>query len=132
VEWASTHTFSLVSGLNDTSRAQLQRLVGVYFEQQLTLAELRKRLTGVFGPVRAEAIAVTEVTRASVNGELAAVAEIEAAGIKMTAIWNTNADERVCPICVPRNGKARGDGWQDYPPVHVRDRCWISHAISTS
>jgi hypothetical protein len=71
----------------------------------------------MFSPVRAERIAVTETTRAVVEGERAYVAELEReTGQRMVPIWMTANDELVCPICAPRNEKPITNG--DYPPAH--------------
>lgn len=124
--WARQYTFDLVSGINDTSRATLQKVVTEYFEDGLTIGQLEELILPSFGPVRAEMISITEVTRASVQGEVALVDELRAQGIEMTEVWQTNADELVCEICEPNNGKRKGDGWNEEPPAHPRCRCWIN------
>jgi len=110
---------------------QLGDAVARYFEDGWTIGKLRDRLSEVFGPVWSELVASTEVTRAAVQGERAVVAELNAQGIQMTEIWQTNNDELVCPICGPRHGKQLGDGWTHYdgPPAHPRCRCWIGHEL---
>ena len=129
VEWARRYSFELVTGINSTSRRALQKAVSSYFEMGLTRADLEGRLVNIFGPVRAEMIAVTEVTRAASQGEMAIAQDLRGQGISMVAIWQTNNDELVCPICGPRHGKKRGDGWDDPPPAHPRCRCWINHEL---
>ena len=132
-DWAETYTYDLVRGINDTSRQALQRAVSSYYRDQLTQGDLRNRLSSIFGPVRAEMIARTEVTRAAVEGERATVREIEKEGIRMVEVWQTRNDEIVCPICGPRHGKREGDGWtkNDGPPAHPRCRCWTIHEFAT-
>jgi ribosomal protein S2 len=88
---------------------------------------LKDSLSSLFGPVRAEIIAITEVTRAAVEGERAMVAEVAKQGIQMVAVWNTNNDEIVCPICAPLNQKKQGEAWTFPPPAHPRCRCWLNH-----
>jgi hypothetical protein len=78
-------------------------------------------------PIRAEMIAVTEVTRAASQGEQAIARELARAGIVMTPIWNTNQDDIVCPLCGPKNGKEIEDG--QFPPRHPRCRCWVSYEL---
>lgn len=59
-------------------------------------------LIGVLGAGRAEAAAITEVTDAAARGELDTVAAFEVeTGETIEAIWNTERDGRVCPICRP-------------------------------
>jgi hypothetical protein len=123
--WASNYSFELVRGITETTKRQLQRAISAYFAGQ-TRGQLEERIRRWFSPVRAEMIAVTEVTRAAAMGEMTAFEELKAQGIEMGIVWQTNRDELVCPICAPRNGKKRGDGWQEPPPAHPRCRCWIN------
>jgi hypothetical protein len=141
VDWASKHTFDLVKGINDTSRELLQSSISSYFEQEMTIGDLEGLLTGTFGPIRAEMIAVTEVTNAASRGESEVLHQLQEQGIEMDATWETNDDELVCDLCGPLDGKSAdgfgGDGepyWTDPdtgepigPPArHPRCRCWYT------
>lgn len=126
VTWAKRYTFDLVKGISETTRSQLQDIISKAFEQDLTRGELEDLIGEIYGPVRAEMIASTEVTRASVQGEVAIQKELASQGINMVEVWQTNADELVCDICGPNNGKKQGDGWDEPPPAHPRCRCWIN------
>jgi hypothetical protein len=137
--WARTYSYDLVKQINDTSRKATQQAVSSFFEQQMTMGQLRDKLKPYYGTVRAEMIATTEVTRASAEGARIVASLIEQqSGIKMKEVWQTSNDELVCPICAPRNGVAegegtgsaywlRGDGINRQPPAHPRCRCGISH-----
>lgn len=130
--WADEYTYNLVTGINSTSQRVLQRSVSQYFQEAMTQGELRKRLSGTFGPVRAEMIARTEVTRAAVEGERATVKEaddiLSQHGVApMVPFWQTRNDEIVCPICGPKHNKEIKD--DEYPPAHPRCRCWITYKI---
>jgi len=127
VDWSRQYTFDLVQGITDTNRNLLQQSISAFFEQGQTRQELEERLLRSFGPVRAEMIAVTETTRASVQGELAITEELRQQGIEMRPIWQTNNDDLVCPICGPKHNKEIKDGV--YPPAHPRCRCWVNHEI---
>lgn len=127
IEWSQKYGFELVTGINETSRQGLQSAIGNFFSEKWTMGDLRGALEGTFGPVRAEMIAATEVTRAAVEGELSVVAGIRAQGIDMVAVWATSNDEYVCPICGPLDGTKQGEDWDDPPPVHPRCRCWVNH-----
>lgn len=141
IEWSRQYSFDLVRGINATSRQTLRRAVGNYFERSMTIGELEDMIRGTFGPVRAEMISVTEVTRAAARGEDAIWEELHAQGIDMTPIWNTNNDELVCIICGPLNGKpaAGRDGGEPYwnhpdkgrvtLPAHPRCRCFESSEL---
>lgn len=148
--WARQYTFDLVRGLEDTTIAQvklniasLQKDVSDFFGKPTTLGELRgqigryipdwtDRLGHVWStPVRAEMIAVTETTRASVQGQLNSVKFLkDDYGIDMVSVWQTANDEKVCEICGPNNGKREGEGWTDPPPAHPNCRCGISSELA--
>lgn len=133
IEWVNKYTFDLVRDLNDTTRRGLQAALQAFYENgNMSIDDLANSLTNLFGPVRAEMIAITEVTRASVNGELALVnmLELENLGIKFTAIWQTAKDDRVCELCGPLDGTKYGETWFDYPPRHTRCRCFVNHELS--
>ena len=143
MRWANDYTFKLVTDIGETSRRGLQQAVSGYFGEAQTQAELAAQIsefkdrTGrLFGPVRAEMIARTEVTRAAVEGQRATVREADKLLSKygvapMIEVWQTRNDELVCPICGPRHGKEEGDGWtkDDGPPAHPRCRCWTNHKL---
>lgn len=126
VTWAKNYSFDLVKGINETSRQRLQDIISRAFEQDLTRGELEDLIREIYGPVRAEMIASTEVTRASVQGEVAIQKELADQGIEMVEVWQTNEDELVCDVCGPNDGKKQGDGWDEPPPAHPRCRCWIN------
>lgn len=132
--WASAYTFDLVTGINETSRSALQSSVSAYFEQGQTIGQLEDAIAPTFGPVRAESIAVTEVTRAASQGESEIARELRAEGIELDEYWETDNDELVCPVCGAAHGKERnepiseppfnGRGWGEVypagPPAHPR------------
>jgi hypothetical protein len=124
--WARTYSFDLVRGLTETIRQGLAETLPRFYEEGWNLGQLEESLSKWYSPIRAEMIAITETTRASVEGERAVVEQLEReSGIKMIPIWQTNNDERVCPICGPKHGLPIEDGV--YPPVHPRCRCWVTY-----
>lgn len=130
--WAREYSYELVSGITDKTRRALQEQVSGFFEDQRTLGDLYESIGQLFSPVRAEMIAITETTRASVQGELAFAEELGKLGLRTTQIWQTNNDDLVCPICGPLNQKRQGDDWQTPPPAHPRCRCWLSAEVVTA
>ena len=122
-DWSRQYTYNLVRGINATNQQLLQSAVNDFFNTSMTNADLRARLLRAYGPVRAEMIATTEVTRAAVEGEREIVNELGRQGALMKAIHQTAHDERVCPICGPRHGQEITDG--RYPPLHPRCRCFV-------
>lgn len=129
VDFASRYTFDLVSSMRDGDQQLLQSAISDFFEQGQARGALEERLLRQFGPVRAEMIAVTEVTRAAAEGERAIADELRRQGVDLKPVWQTNNDSLVCPICGPRHNKEITDGI--YPPAHPRCRCWVNHEIRT-
>ena len=129
IDWSSQYSFDLVTGLTERSKQVVNTSLNKFFTNPTTIGELEKSLLGTFGPVRAEMIAITEVTRAAVEGEQKVVDEIIARnpGMESIDIWLTNRDEKTCLICGPRHGKERGTNWEENPPAHPRCRCWLRH-----
>jgi hypothetical protein len=128
----------LVRGITDTTRKRIGGAVSNYFtdaerlgDLELALSRMTDRFGNILGPIRAEMIAVTEVTRAAAEGERATVRELKREGIEMVEVWQTNNDELVCPICGPRHGQREGTNWTRYegPPAHPRCRCWVNHEL---
>lgn len=138
--WAKQYSFALVQRINATTRQRLQDIFAGFFRQRgTTVGDLRRLIAPEVNDLRvkmrdgsirlltsaerARLIATTEVTRAAVAGEKRIIQEVESAGIEMVAIWETQRDDKVCPICRPRQGRARGDGWRDDPPAHPGCYC---------
>lgn len=149
-DWARSYSTLLAGQIESTSRgaiaSSIRNSIASFFEEGLSFDQLTARLEAdpnlaklftrdvrdklgrVYGPNRAEMIARTEVTRASVEGQRFTALEYEKLGITMVEVWQTRNDEIVCPICGPRHGKKEGDGWTRYdgPPAHPRCRCWVN------
>lgn len=135
--WAAQHTFDLVRGINKTSRQAIARAVDrFYIFEGYTIGDVEDSIAKIFGPHRAEMIAVTEVTRAAAQGELFVANSLRKEGVNMIAVWSTNNDSLVCPICGPLNNVQARDGkfhassgTFTAPPAHVRCRCWLNHTL---
>lgn len=138
--WAKAYSYTLVRQIDATTASRLQDIFhGFFTERGKTVGDLRRLIAPevkdlqvrmrdgttrlLTSAQRAKLIATTEVTRAAVEGEKPIIAQIEDAGIQMVAIWETQRDDKVCPICLPRQGKERGDGWEDDPPAHPGCYC---------
>lgn len=121
--WARQSTLDLVTKLTDNSKQVIQQATSDFYNDRLTLGALEDRLSRLFGPRRAEAIAITETTRAAAQGEAAYADELRKQGATLVAVWVTENDSTVCSICSPLDGREQGDGWTDPPPAHVRCRC---------
>src|SRR3990167_6105722 len=115
VTWANQYGYDLVQGLTGTQRDLTREAVGNFFSQNQTLSQLRDRLEGAFGPIRADMIATTEVTRAATEGERALVNLLTEQGLAFRDIWETAADELVCPRCLPLDGQERESAGYVHP-----------------
>jgi SPP1 gp7 family putative phage head morphogenesis protein len=123
-EWARTATYPLVRGLDATTRAGLQSTIAAFLETPgMDRDYVTQLLAPIFGPQRAEVIAVTEITRAAAEGVKLTQQELRAAGLSFERIWRTAADERTCPVCSALNGKPEREWGGVEPPAHPWCRC---------
>lgn len=126
--WARQHLEGMLRQLFDRRYDHLNDVIPRFYEEGWNLGMLREDLEKWYSPVRAEMIAVTETTRAAVEGERAMVAQLEKeTGIRMIPIWLTMNDERVCPVCGPRHEQPITDG--KFPPAHPRCRCDVGYQL---
>lgn len=123
-EWASSYTFDLVKGMTDNRRSLLQTAIRDFYDKGLTLGDLRNRLAPEFGAQRAMSIGITETTRAASEAQWAYGDYLRGQGIMVVDVIETAQDERVCPICGPKQGARAKD--EDYPPYHPGCRCWVN------
>ena len=139
-DWAAQYTFDLVRGITETTQTQLQDIISTGIEQSQTLEQVQSAIQDslLFSPVRAEMIAVTELTRAAAEGESAMVATLGDTGVDLRATWNTAEDEHVCSICGSLDQQQAGDDGNftddegntyDMPPAHPRCRCGLGWTL---
>lgn len=118
---AQQHAFDMVGGVTETSRRALQREFTDWIASGEPLPALVDKLAPAFGPVRAEAIAVTEITRVYHRSNVAGWREF---GVDAWT-FQTAVDEIVCPVCQPLHGQEFAlDDEEHAPPQHVRCRCY--------
>jgi len=131
--FSSTYAFSLVKDLNESARNHLQTSMTSFFQSpERDVDALISQIAQRFGPVRAENIAITEVTRGFERGKDIYIEELAKIGVKAEQLWHTRLDERVCTICEPNEGKFKSEGWTaDGIPPHPRCRCWTTLGIVT-
>lgn len=135
VQWARSHAARLVTGITEVTRRRLRKEIAEFVQNTETINQLAKRIKaadGAFGARRAKTIAVTEVTRAFAEGNRIAWAKSEVVEARR---WNTNVDERVCPICGPLHNVVVGLDESfpgvddDAPPAHPNCRCWTTPIV---
>ena len=128
--WAKDMSLDLVKGITETSRTFTTDAISKWVDSGAELGKLGEALEPMFGPVRSEMIASTEVTRAFAEGNRAAW---QASGVVDGQRWRTAVDERVCPVCGPLHNKTdKVDGDFDGlgPPAHPRCRCWTQPVVN--
>ncbi len=140
------------------SRAMTAVSVGV--SPAVAVAEYGDDLADIFNKTRAEIIAITEITAANSVAEIELIdwinewltrgsglpdgplsqppaddgtIEPQPPGSQIAAYWQTEKDEKVCPICSPLHNQLEQPGvignWTELfplgPPAHPRCRCFI-------
>lgn len=143
-DYSREYCYGLIQGINDTTRDMVRAAIGDWIQTGQPVADLQKTLEGVFDdPVRAQAIAQTESTRAYFQGSLE---RYKTAGVTK-GTWNTvnvglKRDRKmpgdVCSICAPLHLLV-GDiqkGWTHpvsgkvyQPPAHTGCRCFVRPVV---
>ena len=128
-QWSGSRSKTLASGYVQNSRERLGQLGQKWAENPETpKSEISQDLISLFGPDRAEGIAITESTNAISAGGESAVRQ--SGGISPEDIWITERDARVCPICSPLDGTSRAVWSLKFPsgpPAHPRCRCYLRY-----
>lgn len=126
-DWLLDYTPKTVGKIDQTTADRIKPIIEMYrITPGMTIADLEAAVLPLSDPVRAKMIAITETTRAASQATTSYKDYLSERGINMTRIWNTDADELVCPICSPLNGKTEADWGSEYPdgaPAHVNCRC---------
>lgn len=127
-QWAQQYTYDLVRGIQDTQVQHVQHVIAQLANGQIDADGARAMLEPLFGPVRAQMIAATEVTRATSQAVVMYQQALRERGFTTVRRWLTAEDERVCPICGALDHKTE-DVWAqefpDGPPAHVNCRCQV-------
>jgi SPP1 gp7 family putative phage head morphogenesis protein len=128
LDYARRYRYEWIKSIMETTRAQVQQAISDWIQSGAPLPDLQATLTPIFGPMRAEMIAVTEVTRVY---QEANVASWESTGFVDEVNYRTAKDDKVCPICSPLDGKTLPiKDTTDHPPKHVRCRCFTVPVVS--
>jgi HK97 family phage portal protein len=126
-DWLTDYMPKFNSEIDDTSARIVKAAVEQYRATPgMTINDLRALLRPAVGNARAAAITITEITRAASQATMSYQTYLASKGLNFERIWNTDADEIVCDICVPLNGLGEDEWIQMYPsgpPAHTRCRC---------
>jgi hypothetical protein len=128
--WARQYAFDLVNkaagGLDATQKARMQQIIGQLADGVLSKEDAVDLIRPMFGEVRAQMIATTEITRAQSEAAAMYKRELDKRGVETVERWVTAEDERVCEICGPLDNTTRdewGQKFPDGPPAHPGCRC---------
>lgn len=102
LEYLETFRLVEVGRITDTTRRQVQTAIADWIKAGDPLPRLIEKLTPIFGPVRAETIAVTNVTQIFAAGNVAAW---QSTGFISGKKWQTAVDDKVCLVCRPLHGQ---------------------------
>lgn len=127
IEFAQRYRYDLISKINATTRTQVQEAVSNWVRSGDSLKVLESQLAPIFGKNRAARIASTETTRAFFEGNKSAW---ESTGFVTEYRFNTAVDDRVCPLCSPRDGMIYKLGGFEAPPIHVGCRCFATPVVN--
>jgi SPP1 gp7 family putative phage head morphogenesis protein len=129
-EWAKKYTYDLIKGIDDVTREMMKQAISQFVDTPgMTIRDTMDMLP--FDEVRAQRVAVTEITRTYATANQLAGEDLqkEFPDVRVVKRWYTNNDDIVCDICRPLDGKEveinepfTNDIYQ--PPAHVNCRCW--------
>lgn len=129
VKYAQDYTYELVKGINATSRAATADAVSAWIESGLPLDDLIGSLAPMYGSVRADMIAVTEVTRAFAEGQNILWKESGVvSGYNVFTAEDDNVDE-ICQIEAAGGPYELSDN-SHRPPFHINCRCWLQPVVN--
>lgn len=129
LQYMESHGGQLVTGINDTTRSALRKVLAQGVEEgwsyPKTAKAIRDTFTGFAGEMpqahirdRAELIAQTEIADATEYGMMLSAQEMQGTGLTMEHKWSTSGSP--CPVCAPNPGV----GWipldTAFPSGHTR------------
>lgn len=138
VEIAKQQVGALIKNIDETTRKRVEEAVRVFIDTPgQTVANLMDMLP--FGVQRSLTIATSEVTSLYAEMQLSAASTLQEQFPDLIVVntWNTNADQKVCFICVGLDGveaivggsfQSLGDGqfYERPGDPHPNDRCWLT------
>ena len=132
-DWLGDYVPKTTDKIDQTTADRIKPIIEMYRTTPgMTIQDLQAAVLPLSDPMRAKMIAITETTRAASQATVQYKDYLGQRGIQMQRVWNTDADELVCPICTGAvyNVKLNGlteDQWPsevaEGPPAHVNCRC---------
>lgn len=132
IAYAKQYKNEWLSKINQASRDYVEQAVTNWLLSGEPLDELVKTLSnqdiGMFSKVRAERIAVTEVTRLFAQANRIAYQE---SGVVDEFVWMTAEDDLVCEVCDANDGKQFPlQNMDSMIPAHPNCRCWGNPVVN--
>ena len=130
INYARRYKNDWLSYINNTTRDFVETSIADWMNSGESIDKLVRSLrdSTMFDKVRAQRIAVTEVTRLYAMGNQAVW---EASKIIDLFTWMTANDERVCELCGPNEGKQFPlSELSNLIPAHVNCRCWGTPVVN--
>lgn len=138
-QWVENRSREFGQGYSENTRRKLIELSRKWEEQRQTGQQGATQeqtadtsaddLQRLFGPDRAEGMAISETTDAT---SAASEATKRIAGeLSSDDTWRTSEQDNVCPICKPLNRTKRfiwSMKFPNGPKAHYRCNCWIEYA----
>jgi hypothetical protein len=127
--WAAVHAGEQIKKIEATQLARVQQVSQQLADGLITREDAVALLEPMFGAVRAEMIATTEVTTAMSQATAMYKEELDKRGQLTVERWLTAEDERVCEVCGPLDHTLREEWGQQFPggpPAHVNCRCQVA------
>jgi SPP1 gp7 family putative phage head morphogenesis protein len=141
IAYLRAYRLAQLTDITETTRDLVVSAIDGWIQSGRKLDVLISALEPIFGSMRAQRIAVTEVTRAFAAGNQASW---QVTGFVTQKVWRTANDELVCPYCGSLDGKVVGleetfktisrNGKLEvleylHPPAHPNCRCWIQPVV---
>lgn len=122
---------TLAAEMMDAMQIKANDILRAYRSGEITREDFERMTHSLTDRSRAETVAATETTRANTHAERWAADQTAAqTGKRLAAVWNTERDGKVCPICAPLHGRIDA-GWQSVipagPPAHPNCRCFLTY-----
>jgi len=126
IDWAEKNTVQIVAQISKTSMVGFLNEFDEWVKSGDPLNVLVDKLSPYYGPVRAEMVAVTEVTRAYALGNLSVWNQV--GGVEGFNVF-TAEDDIVCSICEDEQSNNPHALDADAPPYHVNCRCYLQPVV---
>ena len=130
VQLLATRSFEGMRGITASIGSDLNRILAQGLADGVGPEKIAKEISTSIQSItrkRALVIARTEIINAHAEGQLDAFKELKVKELGVKAEWSTAGDDRVCPQCLPMEGRVfKLDDARGMIPLHPNCRCsWV-------